>query len=151
MQTKLADTEQPVRKLQQQLEEEANLSKIAELKLQEQLAEEANKAKALRHQLHKMEAELADTVRNREQLAAQLQKEVSIKVGEKINEDIRLAQEVQRRTSMAQRVVKRMLKGSLYVLFLHIYEVVEHERFEHVNILFVRTRDPFCDIINTDI
>ena len=68
-----------------------------------------------------MEAELADTVRNREQLAAQLQKEVSIKVGEKINEDIRLAQEVQRRTSMAQRVVKRMLKGSLYVLFLHIY------------------------------
>ena len=151
MQTKLADTEQPVRKLQQQLEEEANLSKIAELKLQEQLAEEANKAKALRYQLHKMEAELADTVRNREQLAAQLQKEVCIKMDEKINEDIRLAQEVQRRTSMAQRVVKRMLKGSLYVLFLHIYEVVEHERFEHVNILFVRTRDPFCDIINTDI
>jgi len=103
MQTKLADTEQPVRILQQQL------------------TEEANKSKALRDQLHRMEAELADTVRNREKLAGQLQKEACIKADQKINEDIRLAQEVQRRTSMAQRVVKRMLKGSFYALFLHIY------------------------------
>ena len=37
------------------------------------------------------------------------------------NQAILLDQEVQRRTEMAQRVVKRMLKGSLYALFLHIY------------------------------
>jgi len=51
MQTKFADTEQPVRKLQQQLEEEVNFSKVAELKLKQQLTEEANKVRKLQQRL----------------------------------------------------------------------------------------------------
>jgi len=52
------------------------------------------------------------------------------------NQAILLDQEVQRRTEMAQRVVKRMLKGSLYALFLHIYIkpcVFEHAPFDNLN------------------
>ena len=42
--------------------------------LQQQLTEEANNAKVLRDQLQKIEATLADTEKNRQELAAQLKK-----------------------------------------------------------------------------
>jgi hypothetical protein len=42
--------------------------------LQQQLTEEANKANVLRDQLQKIEATLADTEKNRQELAAQLKK-----------------------------------------------------------------------------
>jgi septal ring factor EnvC (AmiA/AmiB activator) len=42
--------------------------------LQQQLTDEANKGKALLDQLEKMESKLVDTEKQREELAAQLQK-----------------------------------------------------------------------------
>ena len=47
-----------------------------EKNLEQLLAEEANKGTVIRNQLHKMESKLADTVRNREQLSAQMQEEL---------------------------------------------------------------------------
>ena len=49
---------------------------VTEKNLEQLLAEEANKGTVIRNQLHKMESKLADTVRNREQLSAQMQEEL---------------------------------------------------------------------------
>jgi hypothetical protein len=58
--------------------------------LQQQLTEQANNANVLRDQLQKIEATLADTEKNRQELAAQLQK-ASGNVALAVNGDLVLA------------------------------------------------------------
>jgi hypothetical protein len=57
---------------------EAKLHKLEDTvkNLEQLLAEEANEGKVIRNQLHTMESKLADTVRHREQLEAQMQEEL---------------------------------------------------------------------------